>query len=69
MFHRGFQLGKEAEVEMPLSQVKEIAEQINKTLGINYVLNAYEYGNSDDASETNWTGASICVSLWCFPRR
>ncbi len=69
LFHRGFQLEKEAEAEMPLSQVKEIAEQIDITLGINYVLNAYEYGNRDDASETSWTSASICVSLWRFPRR
>ena len=69
MFHRGFQLEKEAEAEMPLSQVKEIAEQIDRTLGINYVLNAYEYGNRDDASATSWTSASICVSLWRFPRR
>ena len=69
MFHRGFQLEKEAEAEIPLSQVKEIAEQIDNTLGINYVLNAYEYGNRDDASETSWTSASICVSLWRFPKR
>ena len=69
MFHRGFQLEKEAETEIPLSQVKEIAEQIGTTLGINYVLNAYEYANRDEASETSWTSASICVSLWRFPRR
>ena len=69
LFHRGFQLEKSLKAEMPLSQVKEIAEQIDTTLGINYVLNAYEYGNRDDASETSWTSASICVSLWRFPRR
>ena len=69
LFHRGFQLEKEAEIEMPLSQVKEIAEQIGTTLGINYVLNAYEYANRDEASATSWTSASICVSLWRFPRR
>ncbi len=69
MFHRGFQLEKDAETEIPLSTVKELAEQIDTTFGINYVLNAYEYANSDDASETSWTGASICVSLWRFPRR
>ena len=69
LFHRGFQLEKEAEAEMPLSQVKEIAEQIDTTLGINYVLNAYGYANSDEASETSWTSASICVSMWRFPRR
>lgn len=69
MFHRGFQLEKSAEVGMPLSQVKEIAEQIDTTLGINYVLNAYEYANRDETSETSWTRANICVSLWRFPRR
>lgn len=69
LFHRGFQLEKSAEAEMPLSEVSKIAEQIDTTLNINYVLNAYEYANSDDASETSWTGASICVSLWRFPRR
>ena len=69
MFHRGFQLEKEAEAEIPLSHVKKIAEQIDTTLGINYVLNAYEYANRDEASETSWTSASICVSLWRFPRR
>lgn len=69
MLHRGFQLEKSAEVEIPLSQVRKLAEQIDTTFGINYVLNAYEYANSDDASETSWTGASICVSLWRYPRR
>lgn len=69
LFHRGFQLEKTVEVKMPLSQVKEIAEQIDRTLGINYVLNAYEYANRDEASATSWTSASICVSLWRFPRR
>ena len=69
MFHRGFQLEKSAEAEMLLSQVKEIAEQIDTTLGINYVLNAYGYENRDEASATSWTSASICVSLWRFPRR
>lgn len=69
LFHRGFQLKKEAEAEMPLSQVREIAEQIDTILDINYVLNAYEYANRDEASATSWTNASICVSLWRFPRR
>ncbi len=69
LFHRGFQLKKEAEAEMPLSQVREIAEQIDTILDINYVLNAYEYANRDEASATSWTSASICVSLWRFPRR
>lgn len=69
IFHRGFQLEKDAEAEMHLSQVKKIAEQIDATLGINYVLNAYEYANRDEASDTTWTRASICVSLWRFPRR
>ncbi len=54
---------------MPLSHVKEIAEQIDRTLGINYVLDVYEYANRDEASATSWTSASICVSLWRFPRR
>ncbi len=69
LFHRGFQLEKRAEVEMPLSQVKEIAEQVGTTLGINYVLNAYEYAKRGEASATSWAQASICVSLWRFPRR
>ena len=69
IFHRGFQLEKDVSVEMPLSHVKKLAEQIDRTLGLNYVLNAYEYANSDDASETRWTRANICVSLWRFPRR
>lgn len=69
LFHRGFQLEKRAEAEMLLSEVSKIAEQIDTTLGINYVLNAYQYANRDEASETSWTSASICVSLWRFPRR
>jgi hypothetical protein len=69
MFHWGFQLEKDAEAEMRLSEVSKIAEQIDTTLGTNYVLNAYEYANRDEASETSWTSASICVSLWRFPRR
>lgn len=69
MFHRGFQLEKRAEAEMRLSEVRKIAEQIDEVLGINYVLNAYEYANRDEASDTSWTRASICVSLWRFPRR
>ncbi len=69
MLHRGFQLEKDAEAEIPLSKVKKIAEQIDIAFGINYVLNAYEYANRDEASETSWASASICVSLWRFPRR
>ena len=69
LFHRGFQLQKSSEAEMPLLQVREIAEQIDTILGINYVLNAYEYANRDEASDMSWTRASICVSLWRFPRR
>ena len=69
IFHRGFQLEKNAETEIPLSKVKKLAEQIDTTFGINYVLNAYEYANRDEASDTSWTSASICVSLWRFPRR
>ena len=69
MFHLGFRLEKEAETEISLSQVKKLAKQIDMTFGINYVLNTYEYANRDDASETSWTSASICVSPWRFPRR
>ena len=69
MFHRGFQLEKDAETEIPLSQVKKWAEQITTTFDINYVLNAYEYANRDEASETSWISANICVSPWRFPRR
>lgn len=69
MFHRGFQLEKSAEAEIPLSKVKKLAEQIDTTFGINYVLNAYEYADREEASDTSWTSASICVSLWRFPRR
>ena len=68
MFHRGFQLEKSAETDIPLSQVKKLAEQIDTTFGINYVLNAYEYANRDKATQTGWTSANICVSLWRFPR-
>ena len=69
MFHRGFQFEKSVEAEIPLSKVKELAEQIGTTFGINYVLNAYEYANREEATQTSWTSASICVSLWRFPRR
>lgn len=69
MFHRGFQLEKNAETEIPLLRVKKLVEQIDTTFGINYVLNAYEYANREEASDTSWTSASICVSLWRFPRR
>ena len=69
MFHRGFQLEKNAETEIPLLRVKKLVEQIDTTFGINYVLNAYEYANREAASDTSWTSASICVSLWRFPRR
>ena len=69
MFHLGFQLEKAAETAVPLSQVRKLAKQIDITFGINYVLNTYEYVNRDDASETSWTSASICVSPWRFPRR
>ena len=69
MFHRGFQFEKSAEAEMHLSQVEKITKLIDETLNINYVLNAYEYANPDEASETSWTSASICVSPWRFPRR
>ena len=69
MFHRGFQLEKNAETDIPLLRVKKLVEQIDTTFGINYVLNAYEYANREEASDTSWTRASICVSLWRFPRR
>ncbi len=69
MFHRGFQLEKSAAAEIPLSKVKKLAEQIDTTFGINYVLNAYRYADREEASDTSWTSASICVSLWRFPRR
>ena len=69
MFHRGFQLEKRAKTEIPLSDVSKIAGQIHTTLNINYVLNAYEYANYDEASETSWTSAGICVSLWRLPWR
>ena len=69
MFHRGFQLEKRAEAEVPLSRIKKLAEQIDAAFGINYVLNSYKYTDPDGASEMNWSRASICVSLWRFPRR
>ena len=69
MFHRGFQLEKSAETEIPLSKVRKLAEQIGATFGINYVLNAYEYANREEATQTSWTSANICVSLWRFPRQ
>ncbi len=54
---------------MPLSHVKEIAEQIDRTLGINYVLDVYEYANRDEASATSWTSASICQDLRTFDNK
>lgn len=68
LFHRGFNLTKSAKDKVSLSQVKKIAEQISEMLGINYVLNTYKYENREEASETTWNTASICVSLWRFPR-
>ncbi len=70
MFHRGFSLEKTQDGDMHLAQIKEIAKKIDDTLGINYVLNSYNYLHSDDEeSETALKSASICISLWRFPRR
>lgn len=73
LFHRGFRLEKDSAMSamnMPLSQVKEIAKQIHDTLGINYVLDSYNTPRTEDVvKSTNCTSANICISLWRFPRR
>ena len=70
LFHRGFILEKTSEANMTLSQVKEIAKNIDETLGINYVLNSYNYLHSEaEETDSALKSASICISLWRFPRR
>lgn len=70
LFHRGFSLKKILEEDMLISQVKSIAKQIDDTLGINYVLNSYNYLHSDaEERDSALKSASICISLWRFPRR
>lgn len=70
LFHRGFSLEKILEEDMLISHVKSIAKQIDDTLGINYVLNSYNYLHSDaEERDSALKSASICISLWRFPRR
>lgn len=70
LFHRGFILEKTSEANMTLSQVKEIAKNIDETLGINYVLNSYNYLHSEtEETDSALKSASICISMWRFPRR
>ena len=55
---------------MTLSQVKEIAKNIDETLGINYVLNSDNYLHSEaEETDSALKSASICISMWRFPRR
>lgn len=70
LFHRGFILQKTSDANMSLSQVKEIAKHIDDVLGINYVLNSYNYLQSEsEETDSLLKSASICASLWRFPRR
>ncbi len=70
LFHRGFSLEKISEEDMLISQVKSIAKKIDDTFGINYVLNSYNYLHSDaEERDSTLKSASICISLWRFPRR
>lgn len=70
LFHRGFKLVKTSEDNIPLPEIKKIADEIVDKLGINYVLDSYNTPVSEDVYQsTDCTSAKICVSLWRFPRR
>ncbi len=70
LFHRGFKLLKTSEDNIPLPEIKRIADEIVGRLGINYVLDSYNTPVSEDVYQsTDCTSAKICVSLWRFPRR
>lgn len=70
LFHRGFKLVKTSEDNIPLIEIKKIADVIVERLGINYVLDSYNTPVSEDVyPSTDCTSAKICVSLWRFPRR
>ncbi len=70
LFHRGFMFERHPDVDVPTTRIKEIAKQIDETLGINYVFDSCSYPRSKKGtSETTWTSANIRISLWRFPRR
>ncbi|MDE0316181.1 MAG: hypothetical protein OXM61_14870 [Candidatus Poribacteria bacterium] len=70
LFHRGFMFERHSDVDVPTTRIKEIAKQIDETLGINYVFDSCSYPRSKKGtSETTWTSANIRISLWRFPRR
>jgi hypothetical protein len=70
LFHRGFKLVKASEENIPLAEMKKIADEIVGRLGINYVLDSYSTDVSEEVyNSTYCTSAKICVSLWRFPRQ
>ncbi|RKU25357.1 hypothetical protein C6497_15965 [Candidatus Poribacteria bacterium] len=70
LFHRGFKLVKTSDDNLPLAEIKKIADEIVDRLGINYVLDSYNKPVSEDVyNSTDCTSAKICVSLWRFPRK
>ena len=70
LFHRGFKLVKTSEENIPLVEMKKVADEIVDRLGINYVLDSYNTPVSEDGDKlTDCTSAKICVSLWRFPRQ
>ena len=70
LFHRGFKLVKASDDNVPLVEIRKIADAIVDRLGINYVLDSYNASVSEDAyHSTDCTSAKICVSLWRFPRK
>lgn len=70
LFHRGFKLVKSSEENIPLAEMKKVADEIVDRLGINYVLDSYNTPVSEDGDKsTDCTSAKICVSLWRFPRQ
>ena len=70
LFHRGFKLVKSSEENIPLAEMKRVADEIVDRLGINYVLDSYNTAVSEDGfKSTDCTSAKICVSLWRFPRQ
>lgn len=70
LFHRGFMFERHSDIDVSTTRIKEIAKQIDETLGINYVFDSCSYPRSKkETSDTTWSSANIRVSLWRFPRR
>ncbi len=70
LFHCGFMFERHPDVDVPTTRIKEIAKQIDETLGINYVFDSCSYPRSKKGThETTWTSANIRISLWRFPHR